>query len=92
MRPFYLKENSVKAAERVVCGTNLFKLAESLGGVKSLICHPASMTHKATPENIRKKAGVEDSLIRISVGIEDSEDLIEDLKLAIRKSVSKELV
>ena len=92
MISFYLKENSVEAAERVVCGTNLFKLAESLGGVKSLICHPASMTHKATPENIRKIAGVEDSLIRISVGIEDSEDLIEDLKLAIRKSVSKELV
>ena len=60
----------------------LFKLAESLGGVESLISHPASMTHASIPAKEREKSGVTDSLIRLSVGIEDVDDLIEDLKNA----------
>jgi cystathionine gamma-lyase len=63
--------------------TKLFSLAESLGGVESLIGHPASMTHGSIPLEERQKTGVVDSLIRLSVGIEDADDLIEDLKNAI---------
>lgn len=79
---FSLKEDTEAAALQIVCGTKLFKLAESLGGVKSLICHPAGMTHKSIPTAIRQKAGVCDSLIRLSVGLEDAEDLINDLQTA----------
>lgn len=89
---FSLKEDSKEKAEAIVSSTQLFKLAESLGGVKSLLCHPATMTHKSTPDEVRRAAGIQDSLIRLSVGIEDAEDLIEDLekvldaqKLAIEK-------
>jgi cystathionine beta-lyase/cystathionine gamma-synthase len=67
----------------VLSGTKLFSLAESLGGVESLIGHPASMTHASIPKEERVKNGLVDSLIRLSVGIEDVEDLIEDLKQAI---------
>lgn len=74
-----LKEDTIEAAERFVTSTQLFKLAESLGGVKSLLCHPASMTHKSTPREHRLKAGIRDSTIRLSVGIEDTFDLIADL-------------
>ena len=62
-------------------------LAESLGGVESLVCHPASMTHAAIPAEIRKQVGIVDELIRLSVGIEDVDDLIEDLRQAIENSV-----
>ena len=65
---------------------NLITLAESLGGVESLVCHPASMTHAAIPVDIRKSVGIVDELIRFSVGIEDADDLIEDLKQAIERS------
>ncbi|NQX91590.1 MAG: PLP-dependent transferase, partial [Flavobacteriales bacterium] len=61
----------------------LFCLAESLGGVKSLLCYPAQMTHKSTPRDVRLKAGIADSLVRLSCGIEDAEDLIKDLEEAI---------
>jgi cystathionine beta-lyase len=61
----------------------IFTLAESLGGVESLVGHPASMTHAAIPKAAREKTGVLDSLIRLSVGIEDVDDLIEDLKYAL---------
>jgi len=61
----------------------IFSLAESLGGVESLVGHPASMTHASIPREIREKAGVLDSLLRLSVGIEAKEDLIEDLRQAI---------
>ena len=61
----------------------IFTLAESLGGVESLSCHPASMTHASIPREEREKSGLSDSLIRLSVGIEDSDDLIQDLKQAI---------
>ena len=69
----------------------LITLAESLGGVESLVCHPATMTHAAIPEDIRKAVGIVDELIRLSVGIEDAEDLIEDLEQAIT-AAGKEVV
>jgi cystathionine beta-lyase/cystathionine gamma-synthase len=70
-------------ARRVVERTRVFALAESLGGVESLIGHPASMTHASVPPALRQKMGLSDSLIRLSVGIEDVEDLIEDLDQAL---------
>ena len=83
MVSFTLKENTVAAATKVLSATHLFALAESLGGVESLIGHPASMTHAAIPKEEREKTGVVDSLIRLSIGIEDADDLIEDLKKAL---------
>ena len=85
---FTLKEDAEAAAKNVVCSTNLFKLAESLGGVKSLLCHPATMTHKSIPAEKRQSAGVADSLIRLSVGLEDANDLIKDLEQALTKAGS----
>ena len=82
---FTLKEDTEEAAENVVCGTKLFKLAESLGGVKSLLCHPATMTHKSIPAEKRQAAGVKDSLIRLSVGLEDANDLVKDISQALHK-------
>jgi cystathionine beta-lyase/cystathionine gamma-synthase len=83
MISFELKNDSVDEAKRVLSSTKVFSLAESLGGVESLINHPASMTHASIPREERIKNGLSDSLIRLSVGIEDAEDLIEDLKQAI---------
>ena len=83
MLSFTLKDDSVENAMRVLSSTRLFALAESLGGVESLINHPASMTHASIPKEERIKNGLTDSLIRLSVGIEDAEDLVEDLKQAI---------
>jgi cystathionine beta-lyase/cystathionine gamma-synthase len=83
MISFELKNDSVDEAKRVLSSTHLFSLAESLGGVESLINHPASMTHASIPREERIKNGLSDSLIRLSVGIEDAEDLIEDLQKAI---------
>jgi cystathionine gamma-lyase len=83
MMSFTLKDDSVDEAKRVLSSTKLFALAESLGGVESLINHPASMTHASIPREERIKNGLTDSLIRLSVGIEDADDLIEDLKQAI---------
>jgi cystathionine gamma-lyase len=83
MMSFTLKDDSVENAIRVLSSTKLFSLAESLGGVESLINHPASMTHASIPREERIRNGLTDSLIRLSVGIEDVEDLIEDLKMAI---------
>lgn len=83
MMSFELKDNSVEAAKKVLSSTHLFSLAESLGGVESLINHPASMTHASIPREERIKNGLSDSLIRLSVGVEDAEDLIEDLARAI---------
>jgi len=70
-------------ARRVVESTKLFALAESLGGVESLIGHPASMTHASVPREMREAMGLTDSLVRLSVGIEDPEDLIADLDQAL---------
>jgi cystathionine beta-lyase/cystathionine gamma-synthase len=83
MLSFTLKDDSVEEARRVLSSTHLFSLAESLGGVESLINHPASMTHASIPREERIKNGLTDSLIRLSVGIEDVDDLIEDLQQAI---------
>jgi cystathionine beta-lyase/cystathionine gamma-synthase len=83
MMSFELKDQSVEEARRVLSATKLFSLAESLGGVESLINHPATMTHASIPKAQRIKNGLSDSLIRLSVGIEDAGDLIEDLKQAI---------
>lgn len=83
MISFELKNDSVDEAKRVLSSTKLFSLAESLGGVESLINHPASMTHASIPREERIKNGLSDSLIRLSVGVEDADDLIEDLNVAI---------
>lgn len=83
MMSFTLKDDTVEAATKVLSATKLFSLAESLGGVESLINHPASMTHASIPREERIKNGLGDGLIRLSVGIEDADDLIEDLKQAI---------
>ena len=83
MISFELKDNSIEHAKKVLTSTKLFSLAESLGGVESLINHPASMTHASIPREERIKNGLSDTLIRLSVGIEDADDLIEDLKTAI---------
>lgn len=83
MISFTLKGDDIEEAKRVLSSTHLFSLAESLGGVESLIGHPATMTHASIPKAEREKAGLKDSLIRLSVGIENVEDLIEDLRQAI---------
>ena len=83
MISFELKNNSPEETTRVLSSTHLFSLAESLGGVESLINHPASMTHASIPREERLKNGLSDALIRLSVGIEDADDLIADLAAAI---------
>ncbi|MFM7724219.1 MAG: cystathionine gamma-synthase [Bacteroidota bacterium] len=83
MISFTLKGNNLEDALAVVKKVSLFALAESLGGVESLIGHPATMTHASIPKEEREKSGVVDSLIRLSVGVEDVEDLIDDLRIAL---------
>lgn len=83
MLSFDLVDNSIETARKVLSSTHLFALAESLGGVESLIGHPASMTHASIPKGERLKTGLTDSLIRLSVGIEDVEDLVDDLDRAM---------
>ena len=85
MVSFTLKNNKLQDAITVVSNTHYFTLAESLGGVESLCGHPASMTHAAIPKVEREKTGVVDSLIRLSVGIEDIGDLIYDLENSLQK-------
>lgn len=82
---FTLKHDTEEAATAFVTATQYFKLAESLGGVKSLLCHPAQMTHKSIPSGKRRAAGVADSLIRLSVGLEEVTDLVHDLNNAFTK-------
>ena len=74
---------SLQKAKKVLNNVKIFTLAESLGGVESLICHPASMTHASVPKEEREKIGLTDSLVRFSVGIEDIEDLISDIERAL---------
>ncbi len=83
MVSFTMKDDSLEAAHTLVSKCNFFTLAESLGGVESLIDHPATMTHASIPKEEREKSGVTDSLIRLSVGVEEVEDLLEDLRQAI---------
>lgn len=85
MVSFTLKGNKLEDAKRIAAATKIFALAESLGGVESLIGHPASMTHASIPKEEREKTGVVDSLIRLSVGIEDAKDLLQDLEQAFSK-------
>ena len=84
MISFDLKDNKLADAIKIVSSTKYFCLAESLGGVESLIGHPASMTHAAIPKKEREKTGVVDSLIRLSVGIENVDDLLNDLDQALK--------
>lgn len=86
MISFSLKNDTEEAALAFVTSTEYFKLAESLGGVKSLLCHPSQMTHKSVPREKRLASGINDSLIRLSVGIEAAEDLISDLDQAFGKA------
>ena len=83
MISFSLSDDRMEKAVQVLTGTRIFALAESLGGVESLIEHPASMTHASIPAEVRQAAGLEDSLIRLSVGVEDADDLLEDLDRAL---------
>jgi cystathionine beta-lyase/cystathionine gamma-synthase len=83
MISFTLKDDSVDSAMKFLKNTHLFSLAESLGGVESLVGHPATMTHASIPREQREAAGLKDSLIRLSVGIEHIDDLIEDLNQAL---------
>lgn len=83
MLSFELKDDSIEAAKKVLSSTKLFSLAESLGGVESLINHPASMTHASIPREKRIANGLSDTLIRLSIGVEDADDLIHDLDNAL---------
>ena len=83
MVSFELKEDSVERARKFCESTRIFALAESLGGVESLIEHPAIMTHASVPRDVRLRYGLRDSLIRLSVGVEDGEDLVDDLRQAL---------
>ena len=83
MISFTTKGNKLADALKIVEKVKLFALAESLGGVESLIGHPASMTHASIPKDKREESGVVDSLIRLSIGIEDADDLIEDLEQSL---------
>lgn len=85
MLSFSLKNNCLEDAHTVCKHVKVFSLAESLGGVESLIGHPVTMTHAAIPKEEREATGIVDSLIRLSVGVEDADDLIEDLKQALEK-------
>jgi cystathionine beta-lyase len=84
MLSFTLKDDSVQKATKLMESVEVFSLAESLGGVESLINHPASMTHASIPKEERVKSGLVDSLIRLSIGVEDAEDLIADLGQALK--------
>ena len=83
MLSFTLKDDSLEKAKALMENVSLFSLAESLGGVESLINHPASMTHASIPKEEREKNGLSDSLIRLSIGVEDAEDLMEDLSQSL---------
>lgn len=83
MLSFELKDDSMEAAKKVLSSTKLFSLAESLGGVESLINHPATMTHASIPREKRIANGLSDTLIRLSIGVEDADDLIADLEKAL---------
>ena len=85
MMSFILKDDSLDAAKRFLTSTHLFALAESLGGVESLVNHPASMTHASIPKSERDRIGVVEGLIRLSVGIEDVDDLLADIDAALQK-------
>lgn len=78
-----LKDADLQETFRIASSFKVFTLAESLGGVESLVNHPATMTHGSIPKEVREKVGVVDSLLRLSVGVEDVDDLLEDLNQAL---------
>ena len=78
-------KGGIDKVNNVLRSTKIFALAESLGGIESLICHPATMTHASMNPELREKAGINERVIRLSVGIEDVNDLIEDLDQALKK-------
>jgi cystathionine gamma-lyase len=84
MITFFLK-GGINESRKFLESVHLFALAESLGGVESLIEHPAIMTHASIPADVRQKLGIHDNLIRLSVGVEDINDLIKDLEVAFAK-------
>ena len=88
MVSFSMKKDDKQLAERFMSNTKIFTLAESLGGVESLVSHPASMTHASIPKKVREAAGLRDSLIRLSVGIEDIDDLKADIETALSKTLA----
>ncbi len=88
MVSFSMKKDDKQLAERFMSNTKIFTLAESLGGVESLVSHPASMTHASIPKKVREAAGLRDSLIRLSVGIEDIYDLKADIESALSKTLA----
>jgi cystathionine beta-lyase/cystathionine gamma-synthase len=83
-------EGGRKAAEAFLESLEIFSLADSLGGVESLACHPSSMTHASMPEEAREAIGITEGLVRLSVGIEDPEDLVEDVRRALHKASGKD--
>ena len=83
MLSFTLKDDAIETAVRFMAATRVFALAESLGGVESLVSHPASMTHGSIPADVRRASGLPDSLVRLSVGVEDEADLLADLDQAL---------
>ena len=83
MVSFIPADGTFEASKKIAENLKLFTLAESLGGVESLCCHPASMTHASIPPEERKKSGLVESLLRLSVGIEDVDDLMDDLNNAL---------
>ena len=87
MIAFEIKGNDLDQAKNLVAATQIFALAESLGGVESLIEHPAAMTHASVPAEIRAELGISDGFVRLSVGVEDADDLIADLHQAIEATV-----
>ncbi|MDC1174047.1 PLP-dependent transferase [Bacteriovoracaceae bacterium] len=82
----FLLKGDIKRSKKFLSKVKLFALAESLGGVESLIGHPVTMTHASVPKNIRDELGITDNLIRLSVGIEHVDDLISDLEQALQAS------
>lgn len=85
MVSFTLRDGNIEKAKKVTTLTKIFSLAESLGGVESLIEHPATMTHSSLPREVRLRSGLEDTLIRLSVGVEDIDDLLDDLRQALEQ-------
>ena len=85
MISFYVK-GGIKNAEKFLTALKIFTLAESLGGVESLAENPALMTHGSVPAHVRKELGIEDNFIRLSVGIENQNDLVNDIKQALAKA------
>ena len=85
MISFYIK-GDINCADRFLRALKIFTLAESLGGVESLIENPALMTHGSVPPEVRKQLGIDDNFIRISVGVEDKDDLLNDIKQALEQA------